>query len=45
MTTEEMEALWRLCKAIYGDKAKYQRYADRDFAEMINRAAEIIENQ
>lgn len=44
-TTEEVDALWKLCQAIYGDKAKYQRYLDRDFREMIERATEIIESK
>lgn len=43
-TTEEIDALWELCKAIYGENAKYIRYLDRDFTEMIKRATEIINN-
>lgn len=43
-TTEEVDALWKLCQAIYGEKAKYQRYMDRDFKEMIDRATAIIKD-
>lgn len=44
-TKEEVDSLWELCKAIYGDKAKYQRYMDRDFKEMIDRATAIVKDE
>lgn len=43
-TTEEVDALWKLCKAIYGEKAKHQRYMDRDFKEMIDKATAIAKD-